>query len=136
MSHRGVPRTRATYVALAVVTIAIGLVVHLRGAMLPPDVRDVLGDALWAMMIVWWIGALAPRLALTPRSAVALAVCFAVEVSQRVHTSTLDAIRRTTPGHFVLGSGYDPRDLVAYAVGVLAAVLVERLLVRRHRAAT
>jgi hypothetical protein len=123
-------------VALAVVTIAIGLFVHLRGAMLQSDVRDVLGDALWAMMIAWWIGALAPRVAPTRRGVAALAICFAVEASQRVHTPTLDAIRGTTPGHLVLGSGYDPRDLVAYAAGVLAAVLVERLLMGRQRAAT
>jgi hypothetical protein len=118
--------TRARYVALALGTIALGLVVHLRGAMLPADVRDVLGDALWAMMIVWWTGALAPRATLATRGLAALAVCFAVELSQRLHTPTLDAIRGTTAGHLVLGSGFDPRDLAAYTLGVVAALLLER----------
>jgi len=59
--------------------------------------------------------------ALRTRALAALAVCFDVESSQQFHTPMLDAIRRTVPGHLVLGSGYDPRDFVAYAAGVFAA---------------
>jgi uncharacterized protein DUF2809 len=76
------------------------------------------------MMIVWWIGVAVPQVALRIRALAALAVCFAVESSQQFHTPMLDAIRRTVPGHLVLGSGYDPRDFVAYAAGVFAAALL------------
>jgi hypothetical protein len=117
---------RLAYVALALATIALGLLVHLGGRALAPDVRDVLGDALWAAMMAWWIGALAPARPLGVRAAIALAICVAVEGSQRYHTASLDAIRATTLGHLVLGSGFDPRDLVAYAAGVLVAVALER----------
>ena len=49
-------RTRATSVALAVGTMLIGLDVHLHGgAILGLALRDVLGDALWAMMIAWLV---------------------------------------------------------------------------------
>jgi hypothetical protein len=121
-------RSRVRYLAFAVGTIAVGLMVHLGGTGLPPVFRDVLGDALWAMMIVWWLSAAAPRLRLRTRGVMALAVCVAVEVSQRYHTPLLDALRRTLPGHLVLGSGYDPRDLLAYAAGVIAAVVLDRLI--------
>ena len=100
------------------------------GTQLAPRLRDVLGDALWAMMIVWWISVALPRLALRTRALAALAVCFAVESSQQFHTPMLDAIRRTLPGHLVLGSGYDPRDFLAYAAGLFAATLLVRLIVR------
>jgi hypothetical protein len=86
----------------------------------------MLGDALWAAMIVWWIGALRPGGSLRTRGIVALAICFAVEVSQSVHAPLLDALRRTTVGHLVLGSGFDPLDFVSYTIGVLAATLLER----------
>ena len=76
------------------------------------------------MMIVWWIGVAVPRVALRTRALAALAVCFAVELSQQFHTPMLDAIRRTVPGHLVLGSGYDPRDFVAYGAGVFTAALL------------
>lgn len=116
---------RATYVALAVGTIAAGLAVHWQGKLLSPVSRDVLGDLLWAAMIYWWIGALAPRSRPAWRGGAALAVCIAVELSQLCHTPTLDAFRRTRVGHLFLGSGFDPRDLLAYTLGVTVAVLSE-----------
>jgi hypothetical protein len=136
-------RRRIVYVALAVGTIVVGLAVHLHGAALSIVARDVLGDALWAAMIAWWIGAAAPTVRLSRRTIVALAVCFAVELSQLYHAPGIDALRETTLGHLVLGSGFDPRDLASYSAGVLAVVLLERVVVRRssgrpasHRAVT
>ena len=67
---------------------------------------------------------------LRARAAVAYAICALVEVGQRYHTPSLDALRATRPGHLVLGSGFDPRDLAAYALGVVAAMAVARRLTR------
>ena len=123
-------RTRAPYITLAAATITIGLAVQWRGAQLGQAARDVLGDALWAVMMTWWVATLAPAVRITVRAAVALAIAFAVETSQLYHTPALDALRATTAGHLVHGSGFDPRDLVAYTLGVLAAALLDRLAVR------
>jgi hypothetical protein len=119
-------RRRAGFVILAVSTIAVGLLVHLLGAGLGPAWRDVLGDALWAAMMAWWIGAAVPQARPGVRGIAAYAVCAAVEVSQLYHAPALDAVRATQLGHLVLGSGFDARDLVAYAAGVAAASLLER----------
>ncbi len=123
-------RARALYLALAAGTIALGLAVHRYGDVLSPAVRDVLGDALWAVMVVLWVGAAAPAVRLWRRAAIALASCFAVELSQLYHTPALDALRRTPAGQLTLGSGFDPRDVVAYAAGVLAAALLEETISR------
>ncbi len=125
-------RRRLWFVVLAVSTIAVGLLVHLRGAVLGATTRDVLGDALWAAMIAWWLGAAAPAARLAVRSAVAYAVCVAVELSQLYHAPFLDTVRATRLGHLVLGSGFDARDLVAYAVGIAGAALLELVLRRRR----
>ncbi len=132
--HRfpGCLRVRVRYFALAAGTIALGLTVHLRGGALPPDVRDILGDFLWAAMVVWGIAAVSPAIRLPWRAAVAFAVCSAVECSQLLHLPALDTLRRTTAGHLVLGSGFDPRDFAAYAAGVFAAVLLERVAERQR----
>ena len=114
------------YAALALCAVIVGLTVHRSGGALPPDVRDVLGDALWAAMVAWGIAAVSPAIRLPWRAVGALALCFVVEISQLVHSPALDALRRTTAGHLVLGSGFDPRDFAAYAAGVLAAVILER----------
>jgi hypothetical protein len=127
------PRTRTSYIAAALVTITAGLLVHLRGEALAPAARDVIGDALWAAMIAWWVGALVPSARLLRRSAAAYAICVVVEVSQLYHTPWLDALRATTMGHLVLGSGFDPRDLLAYALGVAGAVFLEAAVLARGR---
>jgi hypothetical protein len=123
--------SRVTYLVLALATIGIGLAVHRGVGGLSPRARDVLGDALWAMMIMWWIGAIAPAARLPIRSIVALAICFAVESSQYFHAPALDALRGTAIGQLVLGTGFDARDLAAYALGVLAAALLEGAAIRR-----
>ncbi len=96
------------------------------GASLPVTLRDPLGDALWAAMMTWWVSALLPRSPLAARAAVALAICVAVEFSQLLRAPAIDAVRATTLGHLVLGSGFDPRDLAAYVLGVLAAGYLDR----------
>lgn len=126
-------RSRLGFVALAFGTIAVGLVVHWRGTLLPATLRDLLGDALGAMMIGWWIGAVAPNTRLALRAGLALAICWAVEFSQLYHGAALDSWRLTTLGQLILGTGFDTRDLGAYALGVLATVILELTVRRRHR---
>jgi hypothetical protein len=124
-------RLRAIYIALALGTIAIGLFVHLWGTALGTAARDVIGDALWAAMITWWVSALAPDARRLLRAAVAYAVCVGIEVSQLYHAPAFDAVRATRVGHLFLGSGFDPRDLAAYALGVAGAMLLDVALVTR-----
>ena len=119
---------RSRYVALAITTILVGLALHRTGLGLSPSARDVLGDALWAAMMVWWVGVVAPSASLARRSVIAYAICVAVELSQLIHVPAIDAARRTTIGHLVLGSDFDPRDLAAYALGVAVAALLERAM--------
>jgi hypothetical protein len=120
-------RPRLPFIALAVGTIVLGLLVHLVGkGLLHPVARDVIGDALYAVMIYWWVGAAAPQASLQQRGFIALAVCVAVELSQLYRAPAIDALRATLPGHLVLGSSFDWRDLGVYTIGALAAVLIER----------
>jgi len=121
------------YVALALATIVVGLVVHLTARGIGAAERDMLGDALWAAMIAWWLGAFAPDARLIGRSAAAYAICAVVEESQRYHAPALDALRETRVGHLVLGSGFDSRDLLSYALGVASAMLLEVAARNLHR---
>jgi hypothetical protein len=117
-------RVRASYLALAIATIVVGLAIHWHGASLGPVLRDIVGDALWAAMIFWFVSALLPSVRLGARGIVALCICFAVEAGQLVNSPALDALRNTAAGHLVLGSGFDPRDLVSYSAGVFVAMLI------------
>jgi len=124
---------RLAFVSFALGTIVLGLAVHFFGSGLAAAPRDVIGDVLWAAMIAWWIGAIAPRSPLRVRAIVAIGFCFAVELSQLYSTPSLDALRHTTIGLLTLGTGFDPRDLLAYATGVLIAALLEGFVAHRYR---
>lgn len=126
-------RLRAVYGALAIASIAVGLWIHMSAAIPNARTRDVTGDAVWASMMAWWVGAATPRTSLPVRSVLTFGICVAVEVSQLVHGPVIDAVRSTTLGHLVLGSGFDSRDLAAYAIGVVAATLVELGVLRPGR---
>jgi hypothetical protein len=124
---------RIRYATAAVITVGVGLVVHRVDLDLNPVARDMLGDALWAMMIFYGLGVLFPAARWQMRTASTLAICAAVEASQLYHSPRLDAVRATTVGHMVLGSGFDARDLVSYALGSAAAAWLERAGVPRGR---
>jgi hypothetical protein len=118
------PRSRGWYAVAAAATIAAGLASRAWAAHLPWWLAKNAGDALYATMMFWLFGLVAPR-ATTPRIALAaLAVCVAIELSQLYRAPWLDAIRATTPGHLVLGQGFHALDLACYGIGVgLAATL-------------
>lgn len=119
---------RRTYIACGIATVAIGLLVFRGGIGLAAVPRDILGDALWATMMVWWVSAIVPARSLMVRAAISLGLCYFVEISQLIRAPWLDRLRASALGHLVLGSGFDPRDLVAYAGGVLVAVAIDRML--------
>lgn len=113
--------------------VVVGLFVHTQTEWFPGNARDVLGDALWATMLACWISALSPHLPATVRYLTALLACFGVELSQLWHAAALDYARSFSFGRLVLGSGFDPRDFLAYALGVLIFVAIDRFLMRRPR---
>jgi hypothetical protein len=118
-------RSRLPYLALAAATIAIGLGLQWVRPDLPRAFADILGDALWGLMMFWLVGAIGPAIRALTRGVIALAVCWVVEFSQLYHTPWLDAWRGTVLGHLTLGSGFDLRDLVAYGLGVLVGIRLE-----------
>lgn len=126
---------RLPYLIMAVVTIALGLGVRFAGSGLPPDARDVAGDLLWAVMMYWWVAAVAPGRRPSLVAAVTLGICFAVELSQIYHAPWIDGLRANLLARLVLGTDFDARDLVAYTAGValawLAAVTLMRTRINR-----
>lgn len=125
-----VRRRRALYAGLTLAAVGAGLLVHLHGTALSPTARDITGDALWAMMIYWLTGIVAPGSPIAVRAAAAIGVCTAVELSQMIDAPWLERIRGTRIGHLMLGSDFDARDLLAYAAGVAVAAIGERIVGR------
>ena len=130
-SVRETSRLRWRHAIAAATTIVAGLLWHLSPPLFGAASKDKGGDALWAAMMFFGISFLLASRSLLTRALIALVVCFAVEASQLYHAPWIDRIRSTLPGHLVLGSGFDWRDLVFYAIGVLTATFIDRYWLRQ-----
>ena len=130
-SESAVARSRWRYAAATLVTIAVGLASRSYRAYLPWWLAKNAGDALYATMVFFGFGFLAP-LASTARIALAAtAFCFAIELSQLYRAPWIDAVRETLPGRLILGQGFHAFDLVCYVIGVALGAGLERGLRRR-----
>jgi len=123
-----VPRSRWAYAAAVAVTIAAGLGSRAVASALPWWLAKNAGDALYATMVFFGVGFLAPRIRTRTAAAIALVFCAAIEGSQLYRAPWIDAVRETVPGHLVLGQGFHAFDLVCYAIGVALGVVVEAAL--------
>ena len=124
-ARRDIRITRHIHYALAtilvlMVEVAIALFFHDR------IIRPYFGDSLAVVLVYCGVRAVTP-LGVRAATAVALAIAFAVEFGQ-----WLDYVDRLGLGHvrwarIVLGTGFDPQDLIAYFLGAAAILLVESL---------
>ena len=113
---------------LALAVIACGLSLRWYGFPigLPAFIVKYGGSLLWATMVVLLVGALAPRLSRTQIAAIAAAIAIVVEFSRLAHTPWLDAFRLTTAGALLLGRIFSLWNLVAYLIGIVAGVWLDR----------
>ncbi|MFK3678659.1 DUF2809 domain-containing protein [Microbacterium sp. NPDC090218] len=114
-------RRRIALGALALVTVAIGLLVH-RGV--GGTIGDIAGDALYAALIYLLVAVVAPRWHRLAVGAAAVAFCGGVELLQLTGLPR-EWAAAFPPLELVLGSGFDARDLVVYAVAVTVAALLD-----------
>jgi hypothetical protein len=126
-----IARSRWRYVAATAITILAGLASRAYRAHLPWWLAKNAGDALYATMVFWGLGLLAPRASTARIAVAAVAFCFAIEASQLYRAPWIDAVRETLPGRLVLGQGFHAFDLVCYLIGVALGAGLE-LAVRRR----
>jgi hypothetical protein len=120
-----VKRNRAVYAIAILLVIAAGLLSRRQPGCFPAALGKYPGDALWAMMVFIGFGILFPTKPTMLIGIIALAFSFVVELSQIYHEPWIDSARATSIGHLILGSGFSGTDLIAYAIGILLACLVE-----------
>ena len=113
--------------ALVLLAAELLIALFVRDAFVRPYVGDVL-----AVILVFM--ALRAVLAIEPwkAAAVALAIATVIEIGQLI-----DILDRLGLAHHqwlrvVLGMGFDAKDLLAYAVGALTAIWLDRQMVARN----
>jgi hypothetical protein len=125
---RGLPRNRYGYFLAFLATIAAGLGSRALPELLPAFLGKYPGDALWALMVFFGLGALLPRLHSTYIAALALGIAWAIETLKLWQAPWLVAIRHSMLGHLVFGHVFSWQNLIAYAIGAGLGVLIELCL--------
>ena len=117
-------------VALGVV-IGLGLASRAYDGLFPNALGKYPGDALWTVAVYLGWKLVVPAMAPWKLGLMALGQSFGVEFLQLCHAPWLDGIRGNYFGHLLLGSTFNPMDLVAYTVGATVVFLIDRFLVPR-----
>ena len=129
-------RTRLVALAAMLATMALGLASRHWPDALPAALGKYPGDALWALMVFFGWRALRPHARGHDVALCAMATSTVVEIAKLWQAPWLVAFRHTTVGHLLLGHVFSWRNLVAYGVGVMAGVALDRLVPRPSLHAT
>jgi hypothetical protein len=123
---------RLCFLGGALATMGAGLLWRARVFPLPRAAEKYGGDLLWALMILFLVRAISPRLSWRISGVAALGFCWAVEFSQLYRAAWIESVRHTRLGHLVLGAVFNWPDLLAYAAGVALGVLLTRSAFRQE----
>jgi hypothetical protein len=115
-------------VGLCAVVIVTGLALRRFGfgAGLPSTIVKYGGSVLWATMVFLLVAIIRPRLSRAHIALVAGLIAICVELFRLLHTPWLDAFRLTLPGALLLGRIFSPWNILAYGIGILFALLLDR----------
>ncbi len=112
-----------------VATIVAGLASRHYAALLPAFLGKYPGDALWALMVFFVWGLIFTRFSSGRITVLALATSWAVEFLKLWQSPAWIAVRHSLIGHLVFGHAFSAQNLVAYALGVGAGWLFERMII-------
>jgi hypothetical protein len=107
---------------------------------LPAFIVKYGGSALWGTMVFFLVAIAGPSLSRQRIALISAVIAVAVELFRLVHTPALDAFRLTLAGALLLGRIFSPWDMLAYGVGIVLAIGLDRLaqvlpVLRRHTGA-
>lgn len=120
-------RRSVTIQATGAAVICMGLAVHFT---VYGSVGDFAADALYAVLAYLVVSFLVPRVRPQVAATVSFVVCAVIEVAQ-LSPGPAALAEVFPPARLILGTTFAPLDLVAYAVGVSAALTCDLLIQRR-----
>lgn len=132
MSTSSRPTLRLSRAYLALAVLLFGIEVFIAVAVRDAFVRPILGDVLVVILVYAAVKSVVEIGPVPGAIGVFLFAC-AVEGAQYARFVDHLGLRHNALARVVLGTSYDPRDLVAYAVGALVVVIVERAFEARRR---
>ena len=119
-------RSRFWLAILTLLVIAIGLASRRGYVPFPAVLGNYPGDALWAWVVLLCVAWVRPAITRIRLASWSLVIAFAIEFLQLYQAPWMQALRANKLAYLVLGNGFDPLDLVAYAAGIALGLAVDR----------
>ena len=123
-------KRRLAYLAIAIVTLILGLLWRFVWIGLSPALYKYGGSMLWAAMIYWIAALIAPCTRPVKLAFVCGVIATAVEFFKLVHTPALEAFRLTFVGKVLIGRFFYWSGILAYWIAIAAAGLADSALRR------
>ena len=118
-------RSRIWLSLLIVLVIAVGLASRRGYVPFPAALQNYPGDALWAWVVLLCVAWMRPAITRSQLVVWSLVIAFAIEFLQLYQAPWIQAVRANKLAYLVLGNGFDPLDLLAYAVGIAIGAAVD-----------
>ena len=128
--HRS-PAAARFFLCLVIIVLGLSLRRHGFALGLPGLVVKYGGSILWGTMVFFLVALAWPALSRAQTTAIAAIIAIAVELFRLVHAPWLDAFRLTLAGALLLGRIFSPWDILAYGVGILLGMMLDRCMVGR-----
>ncbi len=123
------PVRKRKWCALALLFVAVlGLSSRRYPFLFPVALGKYPGDALWALMVFLGWGFVFPKKSTLQLFVYTLAISYCVEFSKFYRAPWLNDFRDSTVGHLLLGSTFWWQNLVAYTIGAVIGVSLDRAL--------
>jgi hypothetical protein len=116
-------------IALCLSIIVCGLALRRfgLGLGLPPLFVKYGGSILWGSMVFFLVAMAASNRSRRSIALISAAIAVCVELFRLVHAPSLDTFRLTLAGALLLGRIFSAWDMVAYGVGIILAMALDRL---------
>jgi hypothetical protein len=117
------------FLCLTIIACGLGLRGFGPGLGLSPFVVKYGGSVLWGAMVFFLAAITASRLSRPSIVLISTLIAVGVELFRLVHAPGLDAFRLTTAGALLLGRVFSPWNMLAYGIGIVLAVGLDRLAI-------
>lgn len=137
-TERKSPMITRAWLCLSIIVCGLALRRYGLGLGLPVFVVKYGGSMLWGTMVFFLAAIAASRLSRPNIALVSAVIAVCVELFRLVHAPWLDAFRLTMAGALLLGRVFSPWNMLAYGIGIMLAMLLDRLAspspgqLRRH----
>ena len=116
---------------LSIILVGLALRRYGFGLGLPAVVVKYGGSVLWAMMVFFLVAIVGSKLPRWRIAMITAVIGTCAELFRLVHTPWLDDFRLTTAGALLLGRIFSLWDMLAYGVGVILGMLLDRFGLKR-----